>query len=461
LYTYSLAGDYSVFLTTISNYGCSNSIQKSVTIYPSPTADFSFGPACVNQGTQFSDLSTGDIKSWLWTIQGNIYTDKNPVHIFDSPNTHTALLTVTATNDCISQISGNVTVPVPVVVDFTSQGTCATKAAEFQSLNNDGSDPAISWSWNFANQAIASGSVAQHVFPSTGNYSVTLNSTRQSGCTYSNTKSIPISEPPKAQFSVLMDAGAPPFPVDFVNTSLYASTYLWKFGDASNTSTEFSPSHTYTEPAAELMAFNAIGCMDSYSQQIRVVVPQINAAISDFRFEKQSGSNTWLSVVTIENKSNVPLMNADVYLNVSGDALITEKITGPIQPGESLVYTFTNTSLPRSVDFACAEIKVNADEYFYDNRQCVSISEQYVSLIPYPNPANNELILEWINTGSEPMQVIIYNSAGQTIITRQYSPTLEGLNQVKVDVSLLAAGIYFVSYTVDGQVQNFKFSVAR
>jgi len=192
-----------------------------------------------------------------------------------------------------------------------------------------------------------------------------------------------------------------------------------------------------------------------------VVVPQINAAISDFRFEKQSGSNTWHSVVTIENKSNVPLMNADVYLNISGNALITEKIIGPIQPSESLVYIFTNTNLPRSVDFACAEIKVNADEYFYDNRQCVSVSEQFVSLIPYPNPANNELILEWINTGSEPMQVIIYNSAGQTIITRQYSPTLEGLNQVKVDVSLLAAGIYFVSYAVDGQVQNFKFSVAR
>jgi len=46
-------------------------------------------------------------------------------------------------------------------------------------------------------------------------------------------------------------------------------------------------------------------------------------------------------------------------------------------------------------------------------------------------------------------------------MTRQYSPTLKGLNQLKVDVSLLAAGIYFVSYNDDGQVQNFKFSVAR
>ncbi len=463
-YTYAVDGDYSVSLTTTTNYGCSNSTQQTVTIYPSPKADYSFGPACVDQGTQFTDLSTGDIKSWLWTIQGSTYSAKNPIHIFNSADTHHALLTVTATNDCINQISGNVTVPVPVVVDFTSQGTCATKVSAFQSLNNDGYDPAISWSWNFANQAAASGAGAQHVFPSTGNYFVTLNSTRQSGCTYSFTRTIRIIEPPKAQFTVSMDAGAPPFPVDFANTSLGASTYLWKFGDASNSSTEFSPSHTYNELGdymAELMAFNAIGCTDSYSQLIRVVVPQINAAISDFRFEKNPESNTWSSVVTIENKSNVTLINTDIYLDIPGNTLISEKITGPIKPSESLVYTFANTMAPIAFDFACAEIKVNADEYLFDNRQCVNVTEPFVSLIPYPNPADHELILEWINDSSEPMDVIIYNSAGQSVMTRQYSPTLKGLNQVKVDVSLLAAGIYFVSYTVDGQVQNFKFSVAR
>jgi hypothetical protein len=59
------------------------------------------------------------------------------------------------------------------------------------------------------------------------------------------------------------------------------------------------------------------------------------------------------------------------------------------------------------------------------------------------------------------MDVIIYNVSGQAIINRQYSPTLKGLNQVKVDVTGLTTGIYFVSYSVEGQAQNFKFSVIR
>ena len=465
LYTYSLSGDYSVSLTTTSNFGCSNSIQKTVTIYPSPKADFSFNIACVNQGTQFTDLSTGDIKSWLWSIQSATYSIKDPVHIFKSAATHTALLTVTGKNNCISQISKNVSVPVPIVVDFTSQSTCATKPAVFDEINKGGADPAVSWKWDFGDQSSATGSPAQHVFTSTGNSTVTMSTMRQSGCTYSITKTIPIIEPPKAQFTVFLNAGAAPFPVDFVNTSLRASSYNWKFGDAANTmSTEFSPSFTYTglgNYTAELTVENALKCKDIYSEIISVVVPQINAAISDFKLEKIPGSDNWNTRVTIENKSNVALINPEVFLDISGNALISEKIMRVIKPNELITHTFTAGLAPRSVDFACAEIRINSDDYFFDNRQCVNVAEQFTSQAPYPNPANDDLILEWISTSNEPMQVIIYNASGQVISSREYALTLKGLNQVKLDVSGLQMGIYIVSYTADRQVQNFRFSVVR
>lgn len=464
LYTYLQAGDYPVSLTTTTNYGCSNSVQKSVTIYPSPKADFSFGPACVNQGTQFRDLSMGDIKSWLWSIQSNTYSVKDPVHIFKTAVTHQTLLTVTGTNNCINQVSKNVIVPVPVVADFTVQSTCATKPAVFDEINKGGTDRAVSWKWDFAGQGSSSVSPAQYVFTTTGNKSVTMSTTRESGCIYSVTKTIPIIDPPKAQFTVFLDAGAAPFPVDFVNTSQRASTFTWKFGDGSNPNYEFSPSHTYTQLGsytAVLTAGNSVGCEDSFSQLINVVVPQINAAISDFKLQKIPGNNNWSSVVTISNKSNVALIDPEVYLDISGNALISEKVIGVIKPNEVLNYTFTTSIAPRAVDFACAEINVNADDYLFDNRQCVNVAEEFISMIPYPNPANDELILEWINISSEPMEVIIYNASGKAIISRQYSPTLKGLNQVKLDVSGLQMGIYFVSYSVNGKVQNFKFSVAR
>ncbi len=465
LYTYSLAGDYPVSLTTTTNFGCSNTSQKTVTIHPSPKADFSFGPACVNQGTQFTDLSTGDIKSRLWSIQSNTYAVKNPVHTFKSAAAYEAMLTVTGNNNCKNQLTKSVLVPVPVVAAFTSQSTCATKPAVFDEVNKGGTDPAATWEWYFDNDGPVSGSPATNVFASTGNHSVTMKTIRQSGCVYSVTETIPIAESPRAQFSVFLDAGAAPFPVDFVNTSTRASSYSWTFGDAAHTTSSlFSPSFTYSQLGdytAELTVENDLKCKDSFSRLIHVVVPRINAAISDFKMTNVPGGDRWSSIVTIENKSNVALINPDVYLDISGNAVIIEKVMGVIQPNALLTHTFATTMMPRGVVFACAEISVSADDYLFDNRQCVNLLDQPIARDPYPNPASNELMLEWINISSEPMEVIIYNSAGQVIINRQYDPSLKGLNQVRVDVSALAVGIYYVSYRIESQTQHFRFSVVR
>lgn len=465
LYAYSLAGDYPVSLTTTTNFGCSNSVQKTVTIYPSPKADFSMTPACINTGTPFTDLSTGDLKSWLWTIQSNTYTTKNPMHTFNVAGSYTALLTVTGKNNCVNQISKNVFVPASVVADFESQSTCATKVARFQEISKGGADPAKSWTWNFAGQSSSTDSISQHTFPATGNFPVTMVTKRASGCSYAVTKMISVINPPKAQFTVFLKAGAAPFPVDFVNTSSRSKFYTWKFGDAANTSsTDFSPSFVYSQLGnytVQLEASNELGCIDTYIDIIQVVVPQINAAMADFALVRTPGRDTWTSMVTIENKSNVALINPDVYLDISGNALISEKVVGLIEPNASFTYTFSTSIVPRAVDFACAEIKINGDNNLFDNRQCVNLIDESISRSPYPNPASNELTLEWITDTNDPMTVIIYNASGQAIITRQYPPSLKGLNQVNVDVSVLAAGIYFVHYVVDGQNQRFKFSIAR
>jgi hypothetical protein len=106
-------------------------------------------------------------------------------------------------------------------------------------------------------------------------------------------------------------------------------------------------------------------------------------------------------------------------------------------------------------------VKATADVYAFDNRQCVNLQDEFVARIPYPNPASDALMLEWINNNDDPLDLVIYNAAGQAIITRQYAPTLKGLNQVKLDVSALAAGIYFVSYVVEKQTHQFRFSIVR
>nr|MBP9084179.1 PKD domain-containing protein [Bacteroidia bacterium] len=178
-YVYGLAGDYQVALETSTNFGCSNVVQKTVTISPAPIVDFSHDASCLNQGTQFYDTSRSNVKAWLWSMQNSTYSTKNPIHNFNSTGDQSVTLAVTGNNNCVSQMSKTLFIPTPVSVDFTAQSACATKPSIFQETTTAGPDPATAWSWDIGGTP-AVGSPVQHVFQNVGNYNVQLYSTRQS-----------------------------------------------------------------------------------------------------------------------------------------------------------------------------------------------------------------------------------------------------------------------------------------
>jgi len=463
-FTYTTAGDYDVTLQVTSNFGCSGSVQKPIIISSSPAVNFTYGPACLNQGTQFTDASGADVKAWLWSVQNSSYTTKNATHVFSVTGTQIAMLTVTGNNNCVSQISKTITIPVPISPDFTSQSTCATKAAVFTEINSGGVDPAVSWSWDFAGQATGTGSTAEHIFNTIGNYPVRLSSTRQSGCVYSVTKAIPISQPPQAQFAVTSEAGGAPLTVGFTNTSTSATSFLWKFNDAANsTSSEYSPTFVFNQLGAypvELVASTGNGCQDSFIKTIQVLVPEINAVLKDFILTS-TVDDTRKATVTIENKSNVALDNPVVLIDLSGNASISETFPASILPNQSFTYTFSTDIIPRNLSYACAEVQVPDDIFLFDNRECVNLLTDPITLQPYPNPAQTQLFIDWINQNQETLTVFIYNSAGQIALERKYTDLLPGLNQVVVYVNDLASGIYFVSCSAGEYSQNFRFSIVR
>ena len=464
-YIYAQAGNYNVSLKTTTNFGCSNSVQKSIAILPSPTADFTFGPACLNQATKFTDASSGDIKSWLWSVQNNIYSSQNPSHTFRSSTAYPVTLTVTAINNCVSQISKSVSVPMPPAIDFATSSTCAGKPAEFNGISKGGNDPIQEWNWIFGDGASGNGQSTFHNYQSVNTYSVKLNAKSKSGCVYSNADEVSIINAPTANFSVPLESGAAPFTVPVTNLSTLATKYIWKSGLANQPPIEaYSPSFTYSdlgEYTIELEASNELNCKDVMQQKIYVVVPEINAAITDFQLEKIPGSTSWNPVVTLENKSNIALIDPVLYLDISGNSVISEQIAGIIKPNQSITHTFSAKIAPRSVQYACAEVKINSDLNSDDNRECVNVTDQFVSLIPYPNPAQDNITLEWISQTEEAMSVTIYNEVGQVVLSRTYEPIRQGLNQVTLDVSGLHMGIYFITYEWEGVIQNFRFSIVR
>jgi hypothetical protein len=258
--------------------------------------------------------------------------------------------------------------------------------------------------------------------------------------------------------------GGAPLTVDFTNASISATNFLWNFNDARNsTSVQFSPSFVFDQLgtyAVELIASNAIGCTDSVKRDVQVVIPQINAVLSQLRLISNT-DGTLKATVTLENRGNITITNPEVYLDLSGITEVKERLTGTIPPNQSLTRTLTTSILPVNLSYACAEVSITGDSNAFDNRQCTNRETEIVFIQPYPNPANDIIYLDWINQSLESLQVIIYSSSGQAVLNQEYPELLPGLNQVEINVSQLAPGIYLASYFGGGVFQSVRFSVAR
>jgi PKD repeat protein len=461
-YTYSTANSYNVSLSVTTNFGCTNSIQKSVTIAQSPLAGFSNLPACVNQATQFTDASTGNIKSRLWQIQGSTFITPNPPFTFPASGTFPVVLTVTGNNNCVAQVNKSINVPIPPSLDFSVQAPCANMNTIFTEITN-ATDPSISQAWAFGSQANGSGSPAQYSFSTPSNYSVRLSSTRQSGCVYSISKNVSIVNAPVADFLPSVDAGAAPLSVSFTNNSTFANSYQWKFGDKnSSTSLQVNPSFVFSDLGdfnVELAASNTVGCTSKSIKIISVVVPRIDMIMSDFFFTKDN-VNALQPVVTVVNKSNVSVTDPIILVDVAGGSSVKKKIIGTLKPNQELTQVLDFQIVPGSIAYICAEVEVTGDTDLFQNRRCLSLQGSEVIFAPFPNPAQAELNLDWINVEGGTVSFQIFNSKGSVCLEQSFSNLVQGINRLTVNTSSLSPGVYVIRFSDSKITQSHKFAIA-
>lgn len=462
-YTYSAANNYNVSLTVTSNFGCINTIQKPVTIAQSPVSAFTNTPACTNQGTQFTDASIGNIKSRLWQVQSNTFTTPVVQYVFGSSGTFPVSLIITGNNSCVSQFTKNMIVPVIPTLDFSVLAPCANNQSTFSEITS-GSDQAVTQLWNFGNLANGAGNPVQYAFTIPGIYSVRLSSTRQSGCVYSLAKNVSISQSPVADFTSSVQAGAAPLSISFTNASLGASTYLWKFMDQNNsTSTQVSPSFVFTDLgdySVELNAFNGLGCANRINKVIRVLIPKIDAVMNDFYFVKDDATGTLQAVVSVLNKSNLPIIDPSILLDFSDGALVKKKIKGTIQPDQVLTEMLDFQLVPRGAKYACAEVSVLDDINSFDNKKCLTLSGEEILFSPYPNPAQAELKMDWVSVDGEPVTILITNSTGAIVYKQVLDSVIIGLNRLIINTSELSSGIFFIRFRDNRATQSFSFAVS-
>lgn len=275
-HTYTDAGDYSVSLTATTNFLCTATLEKTITIVQSPIAEFTHTALCEGTPVLFADASDTN-KAWTWQIGNDFYPTENPQHTFTNAGLYDVTLSVTGVNNCIGSATRTITIPQKLMVDFTSSKTCVLQDTQFTDITNDVSDPITDISWNFGTAGNATHNPAEVSFLTAGTVNVTLSATTQSGCVYTRTKPVLITEGPVAAFTATPNIGEAPLKIQFTNTSINATNYQWKFHDENNqTSTQVSPVFMYSREGlytTELIAFDAQGCTHTTQQLITVTEP--------------------------------------------------------------------------------------------------------------------------------------------------------------------------------------------
>lgn len=463
-FTYSTGGSYSVSLTATSDAGCSQTTTKLVTIGTSPVADFVNGPACINQGTQFSDISTGGVQSRNWQIGGSIFTSANPTYTFLSSGSHNVTLTVTATGGCNDVITKPVVVPVLPTLSLEVDNPCAEQPMTFTLVDGTSPpfiDPVVGWQWNIAGSA-TTGNPATGTITLPGLSPVSVTTTHASGCVYMQTNQINIYPSPVADFTATPDRGDAPLTVQFQNESVGATQNQWIFlGSPSGFSNDPSPVHTFLthgDFSAELIVVNADGCSDTKTIPIQVLVPTVDLVLTEFTLSPDGLTGKLKPTVTVRNNSNIPLSAIEIAIHLSDLATVTESIVVNLGVGATVTKTLTLTVDPNQFPaaFVCAEVMSEKDVVMGDNRQCITFGDADFVFDPYPNPITGLLYMDWVSQGVGTASITIYNSQGR----REYewqTPSLAGLNQSIHDLSFLAPGVYFVTVQTSTNIQTRRF----
>lgn len=209
-YIFPTAGNHSVTLIVENANGCMDSITKSITVAPKPTANFSYVLGCRKEGIQFLDSSfsaNGDIVKYNWNFGDGIDSVMNPIHKFSYNDTvFTVSLIVTTSSGCEDKITKQIKLFPSPEPDFgiLTTNKCAGSAIEFSNQTDTvfGSNP-VEYFWDFGDSTQPSTDENPvHIYPTANNYEVTLVVTNDKGCKDTIKKTITVLPLPIVNFGV-------------------------------------------------------------------------------------------------------------------------------------------------------------------------------------------------------------------------------------------------------------------
>ncbi len=262
VHTYTTSGVFTVTLTASGPYNSDTYTRTAyIGVYNAPVASFSGTPRDGTAPLQvdFTNFSL-NTTSYLWDFgDGSTSYAENPSHIY----LHEGVYTVTLT---ASNPGGSDTLVRPLYITAYRPPSAGFYATPTQGLvpltvtltNISQYADAYLWDYGDGITSTVSATVHTHPYTTTGTFTVSLTASNPYGSdTYTRTAYIGVYNAPVADFSATPLTGMAPMEVSFTNTSVYATDYLWHFGDGEST-TDLAPSHTYAASGVYTVSLQAL-----------------------------------------------------------------------------------------------------------------------------------------------------------------------------------------------------------
>jgi len=205
VHLYNADGFYNVTLTIESNFGCRDTINDSIQIYPMPTAQFTFVNACFHDSVVFTNTSLGTITNNAWSFGdfSPIGNQTDPSHLYPAPGVFNVCLIVTTDFGCIDSVRHNVETYTLPIADFHFLNACDGFPVNF----GDSSfvpvpDYINQWQWDYGDSSpFVTIQHPSHLFAQSGTYPVELLVTSFNGCKDSIVKQVITYPNPVVDFS--------------------------------------------------------------------------------------------------------------------------------------------------------------------------------------------------------------------------------------------------------------------
>ena len=292
---YNLIGFYDVKLIVSTEYGCIDSLSKSIEVREPPRAFFtpSSDSICAPAFVDFENFSIGVENSYDWDFgNGELSQLTDPQQIFFEQGylaDTSYFISLTATNLCgqSEYIDTIKVMPLPISV-FGSDYNEGCSPLKINFVNNSRGLP-DDYIWDFGDNFTDNDTskIVEHVFVTTVDTIFTISLITQNECG-SDTSFYDIEVHPNTVtsfFNTNNTSGCSPLLVDFTQLSTGGTVFNWTFGDG-NVSSSNNPSHTFTTPGVyEITLYVNNGCSFDTSYASVEVYPK---PVIDFTFVEDS-----------------------------------------------------------------------------------------------------------------------------------------------------------------------------